>query len=48
MMHEELTRDIIGAAMDVLAKTGLNIGLFINFKQPTLNWKRVALSSLSA
>jgi hypothetical protein len=41
--HEELTGDIIGAAMAVLneLKPGLEVALLLNFREAKLDWKRV-------
>ena len=42
--HEELTGDIIGAAMAMLneLKPGLGAALLLNFREAKLDWKRVA------
>ncbi len=41
--HEELTGDIIGAALAVLneLKPGLEVALLLNFREAKLDWKRV-------
>ena len=41
--HEELTGDIMGAAMAVLneLKAGLEVALLLNFREAKLDWKRV-------
>jgi hypothetical protein len=41
--HEELTGDIIGAAVAALnePKPGLEVALLLNFRQAKLDWKRV-------
>jgi hypothetical protein len=36
MLHEQLSRDILGAAMGVL-----NLALLLNFKEVSLTWRRV-------
>ena len=42
IVHEELSRKIIGAAMEVLNKLKPEFDLLlINFKNPRLEWKRV-------
>jgi len=42
IVHEELSRKIIGAAMEVLNKLKRELDLLlINFKNPRLEWKRV-------
>ncbi|MGO9199936.1 MAG: hypothetical protein ACLQM8_05285 [Limisphaerales bacterium] len=43
MKHEELTGDIMGAAMAVLneLKAGLEVALPLNFREAKLDWKRV-------
>jgi hypothetical protein len=40
MIHEELSGEIVGAAMEVNV-TGLDLALLINFKNARLEWKRV-------
>ncbi len=44
MHHEQLTGDIIGAAMEVLndLKPGLDEKLLLNFKHASLQWKRIS------
>ena len=41
--HEELTGEIMGAAMAVLneLKAGLEVSLLLNFREAKLDWQRV-------
>jgi hypothetical protein len=43
MIHEELSKDIIGAAVSALnvLKPRLELALLLNFKRAKLEWKRV-------
>ncbi len=41
MLHEETTKDIIGAAMAVSNITGLDVAILLNFKNARLEWKRI-------
>ncbi len=46
LIFKEEVYEIVGCAMEVLNYlkiTGLQVGIILNFKQATLEWKRVVL-----